>query len=175
MSTDDKQSESPVCCRRDLCDDALTPPMLIGMIARMHMNLMRNTEPAGSIMSQNSCRILMRTLVHEDGLSQLELARRTGLKPPTVSVALGKMERQGYISRVASEKDGREVRVCLTDAGKKLEEFNQTRLRAAESIAMRDVTPEESETLRRILLKMKRALAENADTADPHLREKTES
>ena len=77
---DDDTPQQAAQCR--CCDDMLTPPMLIGRIARMHMNLMRNTEPAGSIMTQNSCRVLVRTLAHESGISQLELARRTGLMPP---------------------------------------------------------------------------------------------
>ena len=167
MSTENKEKQ--LCgCRAS--DDSLTPPMLIGMIGRMHMNLMRNTEPAGSIMSQNSCRMIMRTLVHGDGVSQLELARRTGLKPPTVSVALGKIEREGYIERQVCATDGREVRVYLTDSGRKLEEETQARLRNADAIVMRDVTPEESETLRRILLKIRRSLAENENSIDPHMR-----
>lgn len=163
---DTRQQAAPCRC----CDDMLTPPMLIGRIARMHMNLMRNTEPAGSIMTQNSCRVLVRALAHESGISQLELARRTGLKPPTVSVALGKMELGGYIRREASETDGREVRVYLTDAGRELEASTLARLRDADAIAMRDVTPEEAEELRRILLKIKNSLAENENTSDPGTR-----
>ena len=165
---DDDTPQQAAQCR--CCDDMLTPPMLIGRIARMHMNLMRNTEPAGSIMTQNSCRVLVRTLAHESGISQLELARRTGLKPPTVSVALGKMELGGYIRREASETDGREVRVYLTDAGRELEASTLARLRDADAIAMRDVTPEEAEELRRILLKIKNSLAENENTSDPGTR-----
>lgn len=148
-------------------DETLTPPMLIVMISRMHQNLMRNTETPGSVMSQHSCRMLIRWLAREDGLSQLELARRTGLKPPTVSVALGRMEHMGYVRREASQSDGREVRVYLTEAGRVLEEQTKARLRCADEIAMRDVTPEESETLCRILLKMKNSLAENENSADP--------
>ncbi len=167
MSTENKEKR---LCGCQTSDDSLTPPMLIGMIGRMHMNLMRNTEPAGSIMSQNSCRMIMRTLVHGDGVSQLELARCTGLKPPTVSVALGKMEREGYIERQVCATDGREVHVYLTDSGRRLEEETQARLRNADAIVMRDVTPEESETLRRILLKIRRSLAENENSVDPHMR-----
>ena len=148
-------------------DDALTPPMLIGMISRMHINLMRNTEAPGSVMSQNSCRVLIRCLAREDGLTQLELSRRTRLKPPTVSVALGRLENLGYVVREVSPNDGREVNVRLTGAGRALEDLTRERLRAADDIAMRDVTPEESTELRRILLKIKNALAENENSADP--------
>ena len=62
------------------------------------------------------------------------------------------------------------MRVYLTDSGRKREEETQSRLRNADAIVMRDVTPEESETLRRILLKIRRSLAENEDSIDPHMR-----
>ncbi len=149
------------------CDDSMPTSMLIGRCARMHMNIMRNTEPPGSAMAQNSSRAIMRALTHEDGISQLELSRRTGLKPPTVSVALGKMEREGLICRCVNENDGREVRVLLTDAGRALEAETQDRLRRADAAAMRDVTPDEEAELRRILIKIKNALAENENTSDP--------
>lgn len=148
-------------------DDSLTPPMLIGMIARMQQNLMRNTETTGSVMSKNSCRVLIKCLAWEEGLSQLELSRRTRLKPPTVSVALGRLEREGYVRREVSQSDGREVRVYLTDAGRQLEDSTRARVRAAEDISMRDITPGESEVLRSLLLKMKNSLAENENSADP--------
>ncbi len=155
---------------RSCCDDLMPTSMLIGRCARMHMNIMRNTETPGSIMAQNSCRAIIRALLHEDGISQLELSRRTGLKPPTVSVALGKMEREGCICRRVNERDGREVRVLLTDAGRALEAETQVRLRRADAAAMRDVTPEEEAELRRILFKIKKALDENENTSDPLMR-----
>lgn len=169
---DNERSEkaAEMAAGRSGCDDSMPTSMLIGRCARMHMNIMRNTEQPGSIMAQNSCRAIIRTLMHEDGISQLELSRRTGLKPPTVSVALGKMEREGYICRQVNEHDGREVRVLLTDAGRELEADTQVRLRRADAAAMRDVTPEEEAELRRILFKIKKALDENENTSDPRMR-----
>lgn len=161
------QKHADIGASRAECDDSMPTSMLIGRCARMHMNIMRNTEPPGSIMAQNSSRAIMRALLHEDGISQLELSRRTGLKPPTVSVALGKMEREGYICRQVNEHDGREVRVLLTDAGRALEAETQKRLRRADAAALRDVTAEEEAELRRILIKIKNALSENENTTDP--------
>ena len=62
------------------------------------------------------------------------------------------------------------MRVYLTDAGRELEASTLARLRDADAIAMRDVTPEEAEELRRILLKIKNSLAENENTSDPGTR-----
>lgn len=53
----------------------------------------------------------------EKGVTQLELVRAAHLKPPTVSVTLTNMERDGYISRRTGEKDRRQSLVFLTEKG----------------------------------------------------------
>ena len=53
----------------------------------------------------------------EKGVTQLELVRAAHLKPPTVSVTLTNMERDGYISRKTGEKDRRQSLVFLTEKG----------------------------------------------------------
>lgn len=154
---DDRQNES-----------MLTAPMLIGMISRMFLNLMRNTDPPGSVLTQNSCRLIIRWLAREDGVSQLELSKRTGLKPPTVSVVLSKLELYGYVRRENATSDGREVRVYLTEKGVELNRQTSDRVKNADAILMRDVTPEEEAELCRILLKMKNSLSENENAVKPY-------
>ena len=74
-----------------LTDDMLTPAMLIGHISRAQRCTLRSREN-DPIMTQNSCRSILFCLSREEGITQLELARRAGLKPPTVSVALKHLE-----------------------------------------------------------------------------------
>lgn len=144
-------------------DGMLTAPMIIGQISRMHRSLMREQESATPIMSQNSCRMILMRLAFGDGITQLELARETRLKPPTVSVALKKMEAEGYVFRKNDEDDLRVVRVFLTDKGKALDNSNEERFRLSEEKMMRDFTPEESRLLCDMLLRVRNNLAK----ADP--------
>ncbi len=63
------------------------------------------------------CRLLS-ALAEEDGGTQLSLVERTGIKAPTVSIMLRKMEKLGLVSRKVDDYDLRKTHVKLTDAGR---------------------------------------------------------
>ena len=67
---------------------------------------------------QRSEMLLMNELNLYDGRNQLDLVKATYLKPPTVSVALAKLEARGYVKRVINENDHRSVLVYLDERGK---------------------------------------------------------
>lgn len=144
-------------CQYD--DSMLTPPMIIGQIARMHRAILRIDDTESSIMSQNSCRMLLMHLAFGDGVTQLELAAATKLKPPTVSVALKKMESEGYITRRSDEKDLRAVRVYLTEKGRMLDRANERKLREIDDIMMQGFSEEECRVLGDLLLRVRNNLA----------------
>ena len=83
----------------------------------LHDNLRKASETAGV---PEGYRKMLIHLEHEDGLTQLELAKRAHVSPPTVSVTLKKMEADGLLTRLADEKDQRTVRVFLTEDGRSL-------------------------------------------------------
>lgn len=145
-------------------DVALTAPMLIGQISRMHSCRMREEDPGDTIMSQNSCRVLLMMLAHREGVTQLDLARAARLKPPTVSVALKRMEAEGYIRREADEDDLRAVRVYLTDKGRALDRANIERLKHMERLMMDGFTGEESRELCEMLIRIRNNLSEGQCT-----------
>lgn len=87
-------------------------------------------------------------------MTQLELARATGLKPPTISVTLQKMENDGYVTRVPDENDMRAMRVYLTDKGKEFEMESRRVVRAMDAQAKEGMTDEEIKTLMTLLDKI---------------------
>lgn len=137
-----------------LTDDMLTPPMLIGHISRAQRCTLRSREN-DPIMTQNSCRSILFCLSHEEGITQLELSRRAGLKPPTVSVALKHLEDEGYVVRQIDDDDKRAARVYLSDKGHALERENNERFEKVDSEMMRGFTEEETELLRKMLLRIR--------------------
>src|ERR1700759_2702501 len=62
--------------------------------------------------------LLLSALWSEDGITQSELVTRLGIRSPTVSKALTRLERAGYVRREIDEKRCR--RVFLTPAGRAL-------------------------------------------------------
>ena len=67
---------------------------------------------------KNAYRPLLTALAIKDGDTQLSLVGRTGLKAPTVSIILRKMEREGLVNRQTDENDLRKTHVFLTEKGK---------------------------------------------------------
>jgi DNA-binding MarR family transcriptional regulator len=53
----------------------------------------------------------------DDGLKVVELGRRSGLEPSTMTGLLDRMERDGLVKRTADPADRRAHRICLTDDG----------------------------------------------------------
>lgn len=99
-------------------------------------------------------RELLRELGHCDGCGQRSLAENVGIKPSSASIALDKMERDGYIYREQSEFDRRAVKVYLTEKGKSVNAKNKERLAALEKEFASTITSTEEEEVKRILEKV---------------------
>jgi len=59
-------------------------------------------------------RLIGEVMQSPDGVRQGELARRLGVRPPTVSAAVARLEGGGLVHRVVDPDDPRARRVCLT-------------------------------------------------------------
>ncbi len=123
-----------------------TPPMLINEISRLFRAKMRSSDPHDA-MQQESSRQIMRVLSFADGCSQLELVHRTHLKPPTVSVALKRMEADGLVCRETDSMDQRVVRVRLSEKGRAYNRDVLDRLHAVDAELMQGFSKEESDLL----------------------------
>ena len=79
--------------------------------------LERRTLPVGVTSGQWR---FLRVLWAEDGLTQIELSRRVGMREPTTVAAVNGLERAGYVVRRKSSTDRRKVHVHLTARAKRL-------------------------------------------------------
>ena len=122
-----------------------TPMMLINDISRMFGAQMRRCADELGIPS--GYRHMLIYLAHHDGVSQLELAKFSHLTPPTVSVTLQKMERDGFIERRADSSDQRQMLVYITEKGKSLEIQSKMKADETEILALKDFGDEEKEAL----------------------------
>ena len=96
--------------------------------------------------------LLLSALWQQDGITQAELAARLGIEAPTVSRALERLERAGYVRRETAR--GRSRRVWLTGQGQALRHpVEQAWLRADEELSERLGTADAAE-LRRILSRL---------------------
>lgn len=94
------------------------------------------------------------TLSHRGNLTQRELATRIGITPPSMTVALRKMEEKGYVIKQPDELDQRKIRIHLTEKGAGCIDDMKKVFRQIEEIMFRGFLPEEKLLLRRFLLQM---------------------
>ena len=57
------------------------------------------------------------SLWNEDGLKVIELGRRAGLEPSTMTGLMDRMERDGLVKRVPDPEDRRVLKIYLTESG----------------------------------------------------------
>lgn len=61
----------------------------------------------------------------DSGCTVSELADSLDITRPSATVAVNKMEKKGYVTKIASKSDGRVVHVHLTREGKKVDAYHR--------------------------------------------------
>lgn len=126
---------------------------LINEISKLfHDKLRRNSEELGF---KSGYRQILRFLSHEDGVTQVDIARNSHFTAPTVSVTLKKMEDEGLISRKTDKNDTRRTRVFITEKGREWESKLFTTAMDCEEVLVRGFSAEEIEEFDRLLKKAK--------------------
>ena len=148
-------------------DYKIAPMMLVNEVSKLMWDNIKNKRGVEHPVSQRSGQLILMELAKRDGVTQLDLATATGLKAPTTSVALQKLEREGYVSRKTDEYDLRATRVFLTEKGREIDERIRRAIREEELRAGRGMSVEDRETLIRLLLKIKSNLSEDSEEGQP--------
>lgn len=100
-------------------------------------------------------KLVLQCLINKDGVTQLDIVRFTGFKPPTISIMLHKMEDEGLVTRKPDEYDLRAMRVYITDDGRAEYSKAVKIVNAIESKLMYNITDEEKRSLESVLKKIK--------------------
>jgi DNA-binding MarR family transcriptional regulator len=103
-------------------------------------------------------------LAEHDGLTPGQLAVRLGVKAPTMTRTIGRMEAQGFVERRADGQDGRLTKVHLTENGQRIVESIGQSVADCGAMAVKGFSEKEV----RALLKLLRAVEQNLqpETAD---------
>lgn len=107
-----------------------------------------------------SYRHILKPLVENKTLTQLELVNLTGQKAPTISITLRNMENEGIVRREKNSTDRRETHVYITEKGKKMYKKVLSTLDKADKKMIENISESELEAFLNILDKMKANLSD---------------
>lgn len=104
----------------------------------------------------------MMALGEEDGLTPGQLALRLGVRPPTVTKTINRLQAQGFVEKGASQTDARVAHVSLTEAGRAAIEEIARSVKKTEKAALRGLDKKERKTLHKLLRRVEANLAGGA-------------
>lgn len=99
-------------------------------------------------------------LAEEDGMTAGAIAERLGVKPPTMTRTLARMEAQGFVKRQADELDGRQMRAVLSEGGRRHVQAIQLAVKGTENLAVAGLSDKEVRQFLKILRKINRNLGQ---------------
>ena len=139
-----------------------TPLMKMSEVSRVSYKLMRSdSEKLGY---NQTYRLIIFYLTHKnDGATQAEIVEYSKLSKPTISLTLQKMESEGLIYRKQDDVDLRNVRVFLTEEGRKTEKVFLQIGEDVENKVFSVLNEEEKEELNKILDKLLMNIKELGD------------
>ncbi len=99
-------------------------------------------------------------LNHEGELSQREMAKHMNVTPPSITAAIQKMEKEGYIRRRPDEKDQRVMRLSITEKGEACLQNIKDVAMEMDAGMFKGMSQEEKLLLRRLLIQMRDNLSD---------------
>lgn len=130
------------------------------MLTRAYYSISKIEELMLRKLSNNSLSIReMRTLeivggYPGEGVTITDLALDLGIKPPSVTVMVKRLEKKGYITKDRSGEDGRRVHILLTRDGRRAETAHRYFHRKMVRAIVEDLSPSEREAIATGLVKM---------------------
>ena len=144
----------------DSSDSSIATITLVNMLAKVFEERV-STLTENEFLNQKASRFILFTLAINDGISQNDIVRATHLKGSTISVALSKLEKKGYVKRVNDSYDQRQIRVYLTEKGSNLNEERRNLIESLDKKALKGITAKEEKNAAFVLATMIKNLTEN--------------
>jgi DNA-binding MarR family transcriptional regulator len=103
---------------------------------------------------------IMLALDHEDGQTPGQLAARLGVRPPTITKTINRLQVQGFLGKRASDTDARQAHIFLTDTGREAIRAIEKSVRKTEKQALKGLDKKEQKTLSKLLSRVEANLSD---------------
>ena len=109
---------------------------------------------------------LMLALAAGDGQTPGALAAEIGVRPPTVTKTISRLQAQGFVDKRNSETDARQAHIFLTDAGREVIVGIEKSIRKTEKYALQGLDKKDAKALSKLLRKIEGNLTKELPDGD---------
>ena len=109
---------------------------------------------------------IMMALAAEDGQTPGQLATRLGVRPPTITKTINRLQAQGFLAKRASDNDGRQSHIYLTETGSEAIREIEKSVRKAEKQALKGLDKKELKVLSKMLSRIEANLSGSFEQPD---------
>lgn len=113
---------------------------------------------------------LMLALAHLDGQTPSALAAEIGVRPPTITKTIARLQAQGFLDKIESTTDARQAHIFLTEAGRNAIVGIEKAVRKTEKRALEGFDKKDRKQLAKYLRKLEANLSgiddKDSDTLD---------
>lgn len=132
--------------------------LLSEIVKSAEHNIEENVNAECSI--SKTAKSIMIQLYKKDGVTQLEIGRSSHLKAPTISLALQKLESEGFVTKMPDRYDLRSIRVFITDKGRDFTQFYIDKMLEEEKQGLYGISERDRKQLLSLLHKINDNLTE---------------
>ncbi|MCB1381484.1 MAG: MarR family transcriptional regulator [Notoacmeibacter sp.] len=97
---------------------------------------------------------IMLALAEGEQMTPGQLAQKIGVKPPTVTKTINRLQAQGFVAKSGSETDARVAHVTLTDAGREALKVIEKSVKRNERAALRGFDKKDRKALMKLLARV---------------------
>jgi len=102
---------------------------------------------------------IMLALDREDGQTPGALAERLGVRPPTITKTINRLQAQGFLDKRASNADARQAHIFLTDMGREAIHAIEKSVKKTEKQALKGLDKKEQKALFKLLARIEANLS----------------
>lgn len=97
---------------------------------------------------------IMLALDREDGQTPGALADRLGVRPPTITKTINRLQAQGFLEKRNSNSDARQAHIFLTDAGREMIVAIDKSVKKTEKQALKGLDKKDQKALAKLLARI---------------------
>lgn len=106
---------------------------------------------------------IMMALFTQNGQTPGQLATALGVRPPTITKTINRLQTQGFLEKRASETDARQANVFLTERGAEAIKSIEKSVRKTEKQAMRGLDKKDIKAFGKMLARIEANLSSGMD------------